>query len=113
MQPPFDIAADLDTPVSTYLKLGPLKPRFLLESVEKGAHLARYSFLGFGTELFFAGAFAGTLSLGLAGNCIASDGAGGPEVGGGGSLSAKLHGKHATVERKGTHTAPMGKLVER
>ncbi len=51
MQAPFDIAADLDTPVSTYLKLGPLKPRFLLESVEKGAHLARYSFLGFGEAL--------------------------------------------------------------
>ena len=53
MQPPFDIAADLDTPVSTYLKLGPLKPRFLLESVEKGTHLARYSFLGFGEALEF------------------------------------------------------------
>ncbi|HHQ14823.1 MAG TPA: anthranilate synthase component I family protein [Chromatiales bacterium] len=48
MQPPFDISADLDTPVSTYLKLGPLKPRYLLESVEGGVHLARYSFLGFG-----------------------------------------------------------------
>ena len=48
MEPPFDISADLDTPVSTYLKLGPLKPRFLLESVEGGEHLARYSFLGFG-----------------------------------------------------------------
>ena len=48
MQGPFDIAADLDTPVSTFLKLGPLKPRFLLESVEGGLQLARYSFLGFG-----------------------------------------------------------------
>jgi len=48
MKPPFDISADLDTPVSTYLKLGPLKPHYLLESVEGGAHLARYSFLGFG-----------------------------------------------------------------
>ena len=48
MEPPFDISADLDTPVSTYLKLGPLEPRFLLESVEGGEHLARYSFLGFG-----------------------------------------------------------------
>jgi len=53
MQSPFDIAADLDTPVSTYLKLGPLQPRFLLESVEKGTHLARYSFLGFGDALEF------------------------------------------------------------
>jgi len=53
MQAPFDIAADLDTPVSTYLKLKPLKPRFLLESVERGTHLARYSFLGFGEALEF------------------------------------------------------------
>ena len=48
MQPPFDIAADLDTPVSAYLKLKALAPRFLLESVEGGERLARYSFLGFG-----------------------------------------------------------------
>ena len=48
MQGPFDIAADLDTPVSTFLKLRPLQPRFLLESVESGFQLARYSFLGFG-----------------------------------------------------------------
>jgi anthranilate synthase component 1 len=45
---PFDIAADLDTPVSAYLKLGPFRPRFLLESVEGGERLGRYSFLGFG-----------------------------------------------------------------
>ncbi len=48
MQAPFDIAADLDTPVSAYLKLKALRPRFLLESVEGGERLARYSFLGFG-----------------------------------------------------------------
>ncbi len=48
MQAPFDIAADLDTPVSAYLKLRDLQPRFLLESVEGGERLARYSFLGFG-----------------------------------------------------------------
>ena len=51
MQAPFDIAADLDTPVSAYLKLRNLKPRFLLESVEGGERLARYSFLGFGDAL--------------------------------------------------------------
>jgi anthranilate synthase component 1 len=51
VQPPFDIAADLDTPVSAYLKLGALEPRFLLESVEGGERLARYSFLGFGKAL--------------------------------------------------------------
>ena len=48
MQRPFDIAADLDTPVSAYLKLRPFRPRFLLESVEGGERLARYSFIGFG-----------------------------------------------------------------
>jgi anthranilate synthase component 1 len=48
LKPPFDIAADLDTPVSAYLKLKPFRPRFLLESVEGGERLARYSFIGFG-----------------------------------------------------------------
>jgi len=48
MKPPFDITADLDTPVSAYLKLAPFRPRFLLESVEGGERLARYSFIGFG-----------------------------------------------------------------
>jgi len=51
MQAPFDIAADLDTPVSAYLKLAALGPRYLLESVEGGERLARYSFLGFGDAL--------------------------------------------------------------
>jgi anthranilate synthase component 1 len=51
MQAPFDIAADLDTPVSAFLKLAPLVPRYLLESVEGGERLARYSFLGFGKAL--------------------------------------------------------------
>ncbi len=44
----FDITADLDTPVSAYLKLRDFQPRFLLESVEGGDRLGRYSFLGFG-----------------------------------------------------------------
>jgi anthranilate synthase component 1 len=48
MQSAFDIAADLDTPVSAYLKLGPFRPRFLLESVEGGERLGRYSSIGFG-----------------------------------------------------------------
>jgi anthranilate synthase component I len=51
MEAPFDIAADLDTPVSAYLKLKPFEPRFLLESVESGERLARYSFVGLGTAL--------------------------------------------------------------
>ncbi|MEZ5514961.1 MAG: anthranilate synthase component I family protein [Steroidobacteraceae bacterium] len=48
MKPPFDIAGDLDTPVSAYAKLASFAPRFLLESVEGGERLARYSFIGFG-----------------------------------------------------------------
>jgi anthranilate synthase component 1 len=48
MSPLFDISADLDTPVSAYLKLAPFRSRFLLESVEGGERLARYSFIGFG-----------------------------------------------------------------
>ncbi|MCO4745047.1 MAG: anthranilate synthase component I family protein [Proteobacteria bacterium] len=48
MQPQFTIAADLDTPVSAWLKMTPFSPRFLLESVVGGEQVARYSFLGFG-----------------------------------------------------------------
>ena len=48
MHTAFDILADTDTPVSAWLKLRSLAPRYLLESVEKGQRLARYSFLGFG-----------------------------------------------------------------
>jgi anthranilate synthase component 1 len=51
MQPPFDIAADLDTPVSAWLKLAAtpsFQPRYLLESVEGGERVGRWSFLGFG-----------------------------------------------------------------
>jgi anthranilate synthase component I len=48
LKPPFDIAGDLDTPVSAYAKLASFQPRFLLESVEGGERQARYSFIGFG-----------------------------------------------------------------
>jgi anthranilate synthase component I len=47
----FDITGDLDTPVSAFMKLAPFSPRFLLESVEGGERLARYSFIGFGAGL--------------------------------------------------------------
>jgi anthranilate synthase component 1 len=50
METQFDITADLDTPVSAYLKLAPFRPRFLLESVE-GGRLGRHSFIGFGDGL--------------------------------------------------------------
>jgi anthranilate synthase component I len=51
LKAPFDISGDLDTPVSAFMKLAPFKPRFLLESVEGGERLARYSFIGFGDGL--------------------------------------------------------------
>ena len=51
MKLPFDISGDLDTPVSAFMKLKPFEPRFLLESVEGGERLARYSFIGLGCAL--------------------------------------------------------------
>lgn len=50
MQSPFDIAADLHTPVSAFLRLSTLRPRYLLESVE-GGRQGRYSFMGFGDTI--------------------------------------------------------------
>jgi anthranilate synthase component 1 len=41
-----ELSADLETPVSVYLKLAGEAPSFLLESVTGGQHLARYSFIG-------------------------------------------------------------------
>lgn len=45
-----ELPGDLETPVSVYLKLcrqaGQAGPSFLLESVEKGEHRGRYSFIG-------------------------------------------------------------------
>jgi anthranilate synthase component 1 len=42
----YEIRADLETPVSAYLKVARGRYSFLLESVEGGEHLARYSFIG-------------------------------------------------------------------
>jgi len=41
-----ELPADLETPVSVYLKLAGSGPSFLLESVTGGEQLARYSFIG-------------------------------------------------------------------
>jgi anthranilate synthase component 1 len=41
-----EISADLETPASAYLKLRRSGPSFLLESVEGGERIARYSFIG-------------------------------------------------------------------
>jgi anthranilate synthase component I len=42
-----ELPADLETPVSVYLKLRDQGPSFLLESVERAEQIGRYSFLGF------------------------------------------------------------------
>ncbi|MCX6069105.1 MAG: anthranilate synthase component I, partial [Chloroflexi bacterium] len=41
-----ELPADLETPISVYLKLRGENPSFLLESVEGGERIARYSFIG-------------------------------------------------------------------
>src|SRR5258708_14338674 len=41
-----EIPADLETPVSAYLKLARGRYAYLLESVEGGERVARYSFVG-------------------------------------------------------------------
>jgi len=41
-----ELPADLETPVSVYLKLSGEEPSFLLESVTGGEQVARYSFIG-------------------------------------------------------------------
>ncbi len=64
----YDIAADLDTPVSAFLKLRPFRPHFLLESIQQGHQLARYSYIGFGDCLEFR----------LDGSGLSFDGASGP-----------------------------------
>ncbi|NOZ72625.1 MAG: anthranilate synthase component I [Chloroflexi bacterium] len=62
------LPADLETPVSVYLKLRqPGKASFLLESVEKGDQLGRYSFIGVDPPM----------SLSLHGNQVTVGGAGG------------------------------------
>lgn len=48
-----EINADLDTPVSAYLKLGRSEHSFLLESVEGQEKIARFSFLGADPSLVF------------------------------------------------------------
>ena len=48
-----EVLADLETPVSAFLKLRqarPYEPAWLLESVEGGENVARYSFLGVGAR---------------------------------------------------------------
>ena len=59
-----DLMADLETPVSAYAKLKQAGPSFLLESVEGGEHLSRFSFIGIRPRKIFAcGATTTTISL--------------------------------------------------
>jgi anthranilate synthase component 1 len=46
-----EILADMETPVSAYKKIGTGEYSFLLESVEGGERMARFSFLGSGAEM--------------------------------------------------------------
>lgn len=60
-----EMPADLETPVSVFLKLrnGGNSPSFLLESVEKGEQVGRYSFIGTQPSLTFqAGQNEGTIT---------------------------------------------------
>ena len=43
-----EIMADLETPVSAFVKIAGGRPGFILESIEGGQRLARYSFIGAG-----------------------------------------------------------------
>ena len=45
-----ELPADLLTPVGAYLRIRDLGPGFLLESIERGQQVGRYSFLGAGCE---------------------------------------------------------------
>ncbi len=75
MQTAFDITGDLDTPVSAFMKLGAFAPRFLLESVEGGERLGRYSFIGFGDGLEVRLDDTG-LTIGAERRALPADGAG-------------------------------------
>ena len=53
LEPVFrEVLADLETPLTAYLKIAG-QPSFLLESVEQGERVARYSFLGTGARRRF------------------------------------------------------------
>lgn len=50
-----EVVADLETPVSVYLKVAQETHSFLLESVEGGEQIGRYSFIGCGPRLTIRG----------------------------------------------------------
>ena len=74
-----ELPADLETPVSVYLKLRarPNGPSFLLESVEKGEIVGRYSFIGVHAPLS-AVAYGDRTIMGAAGGAILEERQGDP-----------------------------------
>jgi anthranilate synthase component 1 len=74
-----ELPADLETPVSVYLKLraAPNGPSFLLESVEKGEQVGRYSFIGVHAPLS-AVAYGDRTLIGAAGGTILEERCGDP-----------------------------------
>ncbi|MCC6169847.1 MAG: anthranilate synthase component I [Caldilineaceae bacterium] len=74
-----ELPADLETPVSVYLKLRatPNGPSFLLESVEKGEQLGRYSFIGVHAPLS-AVAYGDRTVIGAAGGTALEERCGDP-----------------------------------
>ncbi len=64
------IPADLETPVSAFLKLRPCGAVFLLESVERGVQVGRYSFIGLSPYA----------TISLAGDEVVRTTAGGPAL---------------------------------
>ncbi len=49
-----ELPADLETPVSVYLKLQDEGSSFLLESITGGSQVARYSFIGVRTQFIMS-----------------------------------------------------------
>jgi len=61
----FDIDIGDETPASVFMKIRPLSPSFLLESIERGVDQSRYSFLGLGVSHLIKQSFEGFMGSGL------------------------------------------------
>lgn len=76
-----ELPADLETPVSVYLKLRARQegPSFLLESVEKGEQVGRYSFIGVHPPMSVT-AWGDSVTVGAAGGAVLEEQKGDPFV---------------------------------
>ena len=74
-----ELPADLETPVSVYLKLqaGGQSPSFLLESVERGEQVGRYSFIGVNHPVTIS-AIGDRVTIGGAGGAVLEEKTGDP-----------------------------------